>query len=652
MPPETASCFRCESAMAPAPAPFETLPPKRCPSCSTLILEPAREGLLHCPQCLKDFEDHEEWVRRCRAAAFIAARPIPQPSEPPPPRPRFLGAAGLTLLVCAAFYLVVGFAVGRDLLLIPCIALALLQAVAGLALLTGWRNADSLVRFTAGVSALVPIFIFPALYFVGLFSKFSGNDVVRYYGGRLDPVPERLRHPMIAWLLVVLALAAGLFASVVAGALQIARRWNDPLTPLLDLGARLSSFFVDNWTWAPTGVLAGLCILGLWGKVSRAGFLTVATLSLVAVVALGAPPVVEAHLYTKLAHEAEAYYHETDLQRLVWGSREQDPKIRVAALTSLERSGRSAHVAVPILTKALKDPDRRVRLAAACGLARYDPSVEGVLPILIAALEDDRASEEEADRAALALGTTGLRARPALSPLLERLRRGDEFIPGLVEIGPAAVPGLTTALADRDPMLRRRAARALRWIGTAARSASPALTQALKDADPSVRAEAALALGEVQREKAVDDLKPLLRDQKTVARAAAEALCALGVRDGLAELSQGSSALNAIRTPALWDHLGRTALDRDVDGTASEIVMDLGERAVLCPEVGSECSDLPSLRVFRRFNGGSRRRTVLEVLQSLQVDFVLDSDRLRILTPEQARAFWTAWLADPTKKPE
>ncbi len=652
MAPEEASCFRCESAMAPAPAPFETLPPKRCPSCATEIVDPAREGLLHCPRCQKDFEDHEEWVRRCRAAAFIAARPIPQPPEPPPPRPPFIRIAGLSLLAFAAFYAVVGFLIGRDVLIIPCIALALLQAVAGVALLTDWRHADSFVRFAAGLSALVPIFVFPAIYFVGLFSKFSGADVVKYYGGRLDPVPDRLRHPMIAWLIVVIALAVGLYATVVAEAIETARRWNDPLTPLLDLARRLTSFFVENRVWAPTGVLAGIGILGLWGKVSRPGFLTVATLSLVALVALGAPPAVEAHLYTKMAHEADAYLRENDQQRLIWGTREPDPKIRMAALRSLERSGRSARVAVPILTQALKDPDRRVRLAAACGLARYDPSVEGVLPVLISALEDDRASREEGDRAALALGAMGPRARAALSPLMERFRRSDDLIPGMVEMGPAAVPGLTTMLGDADPELRRRAARTLRWIGPPARSASEALTAALKDPLPFVRAEAALALGEVQREKAIPDLKALLRDEKTVARAAAEALCALGQRDGVAELASGSNALNALRTPALWDHLGRTAIDRDVDGTAAEIIMDLGERAVLCPEVGAECMDLPELQVFHRFHGASRRRTVLEVLQTLQVPFVLDSDRLRILTPEQARAFWAAWLADPLKKPE
>jgi HEAT repeat protein len=220
----------------------------------------------------------------------------------------------------------------------------------------------------------------------------------------------------------------------------------------------------------------------------------------------------------------------------------------------------------------------------------------------------------------------------------------------MVELAPASIPGVAAQLGDPDPPARRRAARALRMIGPAARSAAAGLAGALKDPDPGVRAEAALALGEIQRDKAVEELRPLLKDDPAVARAAAEALCALGLKDGLAQLSQGSNALNALRTPALWDHLSRTLLDRDVEGTATEIVMDLGERAVLCPEVSPECGDLPSLQPFRRVFATARRRSVLEALTSLDASFVLDSDRLRILTPDQARAFWMEWLASQKKR--
>jgi HEAT repeat protein/predicted RNA-binding Zn-ribbon protein involved in translation (DUF1610 family) len=636
--------------MSPVPASFETLPPKRCTSCGTEITSGAVEGLLHCPACGKEFEDHEEWVRRCRVAAFSATRPLPEPPEPPSPRPAWLGGAGLSLLVSAALYLTAGLIIGRAGLIVPCIALALIQAIAGLAVLTGWRSADGFVRFAAGVSALVPVFAFPVIYFVGLFALFTRPELLKYYGTRADPVPDRLRHPMLAWLIVVLAVAGGLQALLVAGAVETARRWNDPLSPLLELGARTNSFFIQQWIWAPVGILGGLCILGLWGRINRAGFLAVATLSIAAVVGLSAPAAVEAHVYSRLAVEAEKYLDEKDVQRLLWGTREPDAKIRIAALWSMESTSRSARIAVPVFTRALKDEDRRVRLAGACGLARFDSAAEGVIPILVAALEDDRASADEADRAARALGYLGPHARPALSLLLDRFRQNDAPLLAMVELAPASIPGVAAQLGDPDASARRRAASALRMIGPAARSAAAALLGALKDPDPGVRAEAALALGEIQREKAVEDLRPLLKDDPVVARAAAEALCALGMKDGFSLLSQGSNALNALRTPALWDHLSRTLLDRDVEGTATEIVMDLGERAVLCPEVSPECSDLPSLQPFRRFFAAARRRSVLEALMSLDASFVLDSDRLRILTPEQARAFWMEWLASQKKR--
>lgn len=647
--PEAAACTRCERGLSPQPFSFETLPPKRCTGCGTVITEPPVEGMLHCPSCSKDFEDHEEWVRRCRAAAATAARYIPEPPEPPPPRPAYLGGAGISLLVCAAFYLGAGIAIGRTGLIVPCVALALLQAIAGLALLTGWRNADSFVRFAAGISVLVPVFLLPAVYFVWLFARFTRPEVLKYYGHRIEPVPERLRHPMLAWLIVVVAIAAGLQVFIVNEAVHVAAAWNDPLSPLLDLGARVNLFFVDNRIWAPAGILGGIIVLGLWGKVHRPGFLAVTTLSIAAVIGLSAPAAVEAHVYIGLAAEAAKYLQEKDVQRLLWGSREPDPKIRLAALTSLEETGRSARVAVPVFEKALKDPDRRVRLAGACGLARFDPSIEGILPILISALEDDRANADEAERAVRALGYMGPRARPALSLLLERFRKGAPAEQAMIELAPASVPGVTAMLADPDPAVRRHAARALRLIGPAARSADAALADALKDPDPGVRAAAALALGEIQREKAVDALKPLLKSDETTARAAAEALCALGLKDGLG-LVPDANALNAVRTPALWDHLNRTALEHDLDGTPMELVMDLGERAVMCPEPTPEAAQLLGALPFRHLYTGTRRRSVLETLTLLGVPFVLDSDRLRILTPEQAKAFWTEWLAESRKK--
>jgi HEAT repeat protein len=640
-------CSRC--GIAPSVVP---IPPKRCPACGTVTEGPALEGKLRCPQCLQEFEDYEEWVRRCRAAAWAATRPAPPEPEEPPPRPPHLKPIAASLLAMAAFYGVAGLRTEHDVLMVLCLALALLQTIAGVSLLLERKHSDVMVRLAAGLSALLPLYLLPVLYFVGLYGFFSRPLVVKYFGGRADPMPDRIRHPLIAWLFVLICIIAALFAGVVTGAQESVRRWNDNRTFLMDLGYHLTGFFSSQRWWAPAGLLGAVCVLALWGKVNRTAFLAVSILAILGVIAVGAPPVVEAWFFESSAREAAAYLEERDVQRLVWGARESDPKVRLASMRAMDAVGRNARVAVPALVHGLKDGDRRVRLAAACALAQFEPSVEGAMTMLIAALEDDRSSEDEADRAAIALGYFGPRARPALSLLLDRLRRSDTATMALAEMGPAAVPGLTEALMEKDAKVRRRAARALRLLGPAARSAVPLLIDRLKDADVGVRAEAAYALGEIHREKAIPLLRDLLRDDTSVSKAAAEALCALGQRDVLGELPQGSSSMNALRQPAIWDHLGRAVVEKDVEGSGTEVLVELAERAVMCAEVLPEAADRPSLLAFRRVHASSRKRSVLEILTSLEVDFVLESDRIRILSPEQAKSFWTEWLAESRKKRE
>src|SRR5690242_8069652 len=190
-------CPHCGAGPAPWPD-----PPKRCPDCGHEFDEAAREGRVHCPKCGREFEDYEEWVRRCRVAAFAATRPPPSPPVEPPPRPPYLRQIAGSLLAMAAFTIASGILVGRWEILIPSAGLALLQIVAALAVYQEWRHADGVVRFAAGLSALLPVFVLPAIYFVAIFSFFSRPGVVQYFGGRVDPLQDRLRHPMIAWLVV------------------------------------------------------------------------------------------------------------------------------------------------------------------------------------------------------------------------------------------------------------------------------------------------------------------------------------------------------------------------------------------------------------------------------------------------------------------
>ena len=607
--------------------------------------DPPSEGKIRCPNCRSEFEDYEEWVRRCRAAAWAATRIPPPPPEPPTPRPRHLLLNALFLFGMALLYGIHGAALLRGELRIPALVLAVLQSVAGVALLAEWRRADVVVRLAAGLSALMPLYTTTLIYFVGLFAFFSRPLVVKYFGGRVDPAPDRVRHPLIAWLLVSVVVAAALYVVIVADAVRIARAWGDVLW-----GDRILSFFAANVGWAPAGVLGGVIVLAIWGKVQRVGFIVASVLAILGVGLLGTPPVVEAWMYERSAREAAGYLEERDVQRLLWGVRNPDAKISSASLMALEEVGWPARVALPAILGAFKSSDARIRFSAACALAEFDPGAEGIVPVLLGPLQDARAAAREKDRAAVALGRLGVRARPALALLLDRLRAGDAATIALSELGPAAIPGLTEALADPNPAVRRRAARALRMVGPPARSAVPALADRLKDADADVRAEAVRALGEIHRDKAIPALRSVARDDRPAAQAAAEMLCLLGEREGLSELPEASSSRNALRNPAICEHLNRALVERNAEGSGLEIVTAAAELAGMCAEVTPEAAALPVMLAFRRFDSGPRKRSVFELLRLLDVDYVFEPGIIRILTPEQAKAFWAEWLAASRKK--
>jgi hypothetical protein len=186
-------------------------------------------------------------------------------------------------------------------------------------------------------------------------------------------------------------------------------------------------------------------------------------------------------------------------------------------------------------------------------------------------------------------------------------------------------------------------------VGPAARSAAPSLAERLNDPDPDVRVESAVALAEIQREKAIPDLRGLLKDG-AAAKAAAEMLLVLGEKDGLPPLPDGSSSFNVLRNPAICEHLNRSLLDKDVDGSVAEVLLAAAEQAGMCAELTTEAAALPRLTAFRRIHATSRKRSVLELLRLLDVDFVLDPGIIKILSPEQAKKFWADWRAEHPKK--
>jgi HEAT repeat protein len=232
--------------------------------------------------------------------------------------------------------------------------------------------------------------------------------------------------------------------------------------------------------------------------------------------------------------------------------RSPDRKARRLAAEALGEQGRHAVSAVPALARALRDEDTELCLAAAGALGKIGPPARAAIPALLEAIKDrrslcaDRGHPEDAVSTAAVsalrrlgpVGREALRKRgvPILikelghpNPLVRRrvlfaLRyaRGEgraavptllrlfqakarkEEIPLLGALGAVGVSpkDLVPLLKHRDPAIRRRAGRALCFLGGKARPVAPALVTALKDRDEYVRRYAASLLAHLRVELA------------------------------------------------------------------------------------------------------------------------------------------------------
>ena len=232
-------------------------------------------------------------------------------------------------------------------------------------------------------------------------------------------------------------------------------------------------------------------------------------------------------------------------------SRAQDPWLRYQALVLLRNQGSEAALAIPTLIETLADRgsfDRSQHFndqAAEALTYIGSPAV----PALVVALSKagDSTARALAARALGAMGSGAQAAIPALQAALDdegaRVSaayalwqidpQGKLILPTLLPHTQLPIPNLIEALEHPEPEVRKRAARALGAMGTAANQATPALLRALErkelrdvaaqalasaatsedltaatatllkmlhDGDPRVRQAAALALGRVHAE--------------------------------------------------------------------------------------------------------------------------------------------------------
>lgn len=184
-------------------------------------------------------------------------------------------------------------------------------------------------------------------------------------------------------------------------------------------------------------------------------------------------------------------------------------ELRPYAVRLIQRMGAKAESAVPALVRLLGQPaaseeDVMFKREVQFALAAIGPAAKDAVPALVASLAAEQ--EPVLASAAFALGKIGPDARAAVPALRENLRRSDPIVRlaslrALLQIQPneprlalVAGPMLLEALGSEYDLVRAEAAAALGERSDFGKRAVPQLRKLLKDPSPLVRERAAEAL--------------------------------------------------------------------------------------------------------------------------------------------------------------
>ncbi len=179
----------------------------------------------------------------------------------------------------------------------------------------------------------------------------------------------------------------------------------------------------------------------------------------------------------------------------------KDPNetVRLGALRSLGGMGNVAKSIAPQLIPSLKDPSPKIQVQTAWALRSMGESPEPILPVLIAKLKDP--NPDIRSLSAETLGQLGQAAKPAVPALITALNDPNPQSDALARTKTAEALGqlgeigeLMTALQNKNPLVRWRAAYVLGKMGATAKVAIPALTIASQDPDEFVQRRAKEAL--------------------------------------------------------------------------------------------------------------------------------------------------------------
>jgi HEAT repeat protein len=232
---------------------------------------------------------------------------------------------------------------------------------------------------------------------------------------------------------------------------------------------------------------------------------------------------------------------EPAVPRLIRLLDDPDEYCRCEAAMTLGRIGPAARSATEALSRTIQDPHPLVRVYSAIALGLCAPDSPSVVPALVEGLEQNPQRQFQSC-AWVALGRCGSAANQGLtgSEIQARLAQaarscryktndGGAVFHALGQMGTPALPALSVAMKDQDPLVRWQAVEALGRIGPPAASMLGAVRLAMDDPNGEVRYAASEVLAKIAPESTatLERLIDALKDNR-VHQGTARALAGMG----------------------------------------------------------------------------------------------------------------------------
>lgn len=331
------------------------------------------------------------------------------------------------------------------------------------------------------------------------------------------------------------------------------------------------------------------------------------------------------------------------LLMMLRGKEEGDRKQALWAMIKL-----GSPIVIPDLHELVRQRDPLRGMAAHALGGTGSPEV---LPDLLALAKDGSAEV----RQEVAYGLSGIRSPESTKALLELLKDPEEVVRGAAVQGLAwldareTAPQLVPLLKEPWQYIVFQTARTLADFG--ARESIPALLELLER--EGAAPVAAYALSVLGAAEAIPPLRVLLSDRLLYVReGAAQALCRLGIRDGVPLLLDPRPwgvpflELNALRRPDLWKTIAAARLDGILRGRVRDLLAELAVKLGLKLEIEP---GLEERWLCERRDVRLRGVSPVDALRELMAGGsgpVLEPGVLRVLSRKETVRHWRRWWAE------